>query len=396
MWRHALIFPDAVEGWAWATRSLVGLPTLVRVLMTLRRAGIRDVMFPPGAEVLRPWLTSCQESAGFPTLSWSDQSGWSGLSAGASVLGVRGGVLFTPQLLHWFHEVLDGTAVGKAALPARDTLPVLVAFTSEETSGQALQLLTLEHLAARITAPASPIPPDLFCQTVQELASPGKERALLSTVGKPTDRGHVEWVRRWTFPALRWLARSRVRPNHITWAGFLVVLVACFLIAQGQYWHGVGGALLLYASWVLDCMDGTLARLTFTESPLGQKLDTVLGHVSNLCIFGALIWAVYGAGPVWKTVGMACFILGGIVVAQRVLAAEKRLRMRHGTSHHGRLYGFLAKINHRDYAVLILFLAVVQGFHIFLWLSLVGVQIYWLLQLWLMRKHLHTTLRLLA
>ena len=110
MWRHALIFPDAVEGWAWATRSLVGLPMLVRVLMTLRRAGIRDVMFPPEAGVFRPWLTSDQESAGFPTLSWSDQSGWSGLSAGASVLGVRGGVLFTPQLLHWFHEVLDGTA----------------------------------------------------------------------------------------------------------------------------------------------------------------------------------------------------------------------------------------------------------------------------------------------
>ena len=118
------------------------------------------------------------------------------------------------------------------------------------------------------------------------------------------------------------------------------------------------------------------ARLTFTESSLGQKLDTVLGHLSNLCIFGALIWAVYGAGPVWKAVGMACFTLGGIVVAQRVLAAEKRLRTRHGTSPHGRLHGFLAKINHRDYAVLILFLAVVQGFHIFLWLSLVGVQIY--------------------
>jgi hypothetical protein len=84
---------------------------------------------------------------------------------------------------------------------------------------------------------------------------------------------------------------------------------------------------------------------------------------------------------------MALFILGGIVVAQRLSAAEKK---RHGprrASQPGKLHGFLEKINHRDYAVLIFVLAVVKGFHIFLWLSLIGIQVYWLLQLWLLRRH---------
>jgi phosphatidylglycerophosphate synthase len=65
---------------------------------------------------------------------------------------------------------------------------------------------------------------------------------------------------------LRWLAQYRVTPNQITVLGFLVALLACLLLAQGRYWQGVFGAFLLYASWVLDCMDGTLARLTFAES----------------------------------------------------------------------------------------------------------------------------------
>jgi phosphatidylglycerophosphate synthase len=208
----------------------------------------------------------------------------------------------------------------------------------------------------------------------------------LSTVGKPTDRWHVEWVRRWTFPVLRWLAWARIQPNHVTWSGFGVVLIACWCIAQGSYWSGILGAMLLYASWVLDCIDGTLARLTCTESALGQQLDSVLGHLSNLCIFGALIWAVYGAEPIWKGVTVAFFLLGGIEVAQRLSVAEKTLRGHQHASHPSRLHVFLDKINHRDYAVWIFVLAVVKGLPIFLWFSLVGVQIYWLLQLWLLRR----------
>jgi phosphatidylglycerophosphate synthase len=131
-------------------------------------------------------------------------------------------------------------------------------------------------------------------------------------------------------------------------------------------------------------MDGTLARLTCTESAWGQQLDTVLGHLSNLCIFGALIWAVYGAEPIWKGMTVAFFLLGGIEVAQRLSVAEKTRRGHRQASHPSRLHVFLDKINHRDYAVWIFVLAVVKGLPIFLWFGLVGVQIYWLLQLWLL------------
>ena len=249
----------------------------------------------------------------------------------------------------------------------------------------------LRDIASQMAAPAWPLPPDLFCQSVHDVAQPGGDRLLLATVGKATDRWHVRWVRSWTFPAIRRLASSAVTPNHITYLGFLVALLACGLIAQGAYWLGIAGALLLYASWVLDCMDGTMARLTYAESAFGQKLDTILGHLSNLAIFSALVWAVYGGEVWWKPAGAAFFLLGGILMAQRVSEQEKRLRVSHGPAAAGKLHRFLDKINHRDYAVVILMLMVVRGVHIFLWLSLIGVQVYWVTMWVLAQKHRRAT-----
>ena len=390
MWPYALLLPDPKDGWAWATRSLLGLPHLVRVLVTLHRAGIREVSLPPNSAALRHWFASCHIRADVPVVGWWDETGWPDGSAASPILGVRGGILFTPQLLVWFHEVLAGASMGKALRHAGDTMPVLVSFTPEALDQHQPQPWTCTHLASYIATPTISVPPDVFCHTVQELEQPRRDRKFLSTVGKPTDRWHVEWVRRWTFPALRWLARVGVKPNHISGVGCGVALIACWLIAQGGYWAGIWGALLLYVSWVLDCMDGTLARLTLAESAFGQKLDTVLGHLSNLCIFAALLWAVYGEEPAWKGVVMALFILGGIVVAQRLSAVGKKIHRQCGTSRPNRLHAFLEKINHRDYAVLIFVLAVVKGFHIFLWLSLIGIQVYWVLQLWLLRQRART------
>jgi phosphatidylglycerophosphate synthase len=134
-------------------------------------------------------------------------------------------------------------------------------------------------------------------------------------------------------------------------------------------------------------MDGTLARLTFAESEFGKNLDTFLGHLTNLLIFSSLIWAVYGRDSLWKTGVFAVFVLGGIALAHSMSQKEKALRRtRHYTSKPGNLQQFMDKINHRDYAVLIIMLAFMNGFKWFLWLSLVGIQAYWLVQWWLIRS----------
>jgi hypothetical protein len=71
-------------------------------------------------------------------------------------------------------------------------------------------------------------------------------------------------------------------------------------------------------------------------------------------------------------------------VAHKLSEEDKRTRpARAGTTDSPRVTAFLDKINHRDYAVIVLALALAGGFKIFVWLSAIGVQVFWLIELWL-------------
>jgi phosphatidylglycerophosphate synthase len=387
-WPAALLVPDPALGWQGAERPLLGIPALVRVLLALHRGGIQEVFFLAGAESLIPLLQTHGGRKSLPDCVWLKVGDSAQYSPDSFLLVIRWGWLFSPQVLNWFRESLGGSPAAAVHTVTHEDVPFMVSVSAAEASGWPDDAASFSSPGFWKEPQPLALPRDLFCQSVETLCEADGDRKLLASVGKPTDRRHVVWVRTWSFPALRWLAQHRVTPNQITVLGFLVALLACLLLARGRYWQGVLGAFLLYASWVLDCLDGTLARLTFAESELGRNLDTLLGHLTNLLIFSSLIWAVYGRDSLWKTGVFAVFVLGGIALAHSMSQKEKALpRTPHHTSKHGRLQEILDKINHRDYAVVIFVLALLNGFKVFLWLSLVGVQVFWLIHLWLITRH---------
>jgi hypothetical protein len=78
-------------------------------------------------------------------------------------------------------------------------------------------------------------------------------------------------------------------------------------------------------------------------------------------------------------------ILGGILVAHRITEEEKRTRpVMAKNASASKIASFLDKINHRDYAVIVFILALLDGFRVFVWLSAIGVQVFWLTELWLL------------
>ena len=391
MWHQAVLFPDTQSGWEWATKSLMGLPALVRVLVALSRAGVQEVWLPAGSHTARQVVQEYAARSDLPLLRWQDERSWPTLDDDTVLLGVRSGLLFTPPLVRWFQQLSSKSTASTACVLPTDDLPVLLTIPVQTVQHECPDRFHLGKLASQLTASSAPIPPDIFCRAVEAFQRPKDDRLLLASVGKPTDRWHVKWVRGWAFPVLRLLARLRVTPNQISIVGFLVALAACGILAQGSYWTGICGALLLYASWVLDCMDGTLARLTLAESAFGQELDTTLGHITNLCIFAALIWSVYDGEPLWKLGGVVCVIFGGIAIAQCVAKLEKQQAPQRSAPQESTLRNILAKINHRDYAVVIFLLAVFNVVRIFLWLSMIGVHVYWVLHLWHVRRHTRST-----
>jgi phosphatidylglycerophosphate synthase len=89
---------------------------------------------------------------------------------------------------------------------------------------------------------------------------------------------------------VRPLARWRVHPNVVTLASVALALGAIPCWASG---HFLAGFVMAYVMSVLDSVDGKLARLTFTDSWLGNLLDHGLDMVHPPLWYAA--WA-YGLG----------------------------------------------------------------------------------------------------
>src|SRR5699024_12112161 len=69
--------------------------------------------------------------------------------------------------------------------------------------------------------------------------------------------------------------RTSVTPNQVTVAALFLGLGAAVCFALGYWYFLVLGALLYYLCFLLDCVDGKLARITGTETLFGSWMDYV-------------------------------------------------------------------------------------------------------------------------
>ena len=70
--------------------------------------------------------------------------------------------------------------------------------------------------------------------------------------------------------------RTRITPNQISIASFVISSVAAYCFYTGSYVLLVAGAVLFQLNYMLDCTDGTVARLRNRSTPAGAMLDIFL------------------------------------------------------------------------------------------------------------------------
>ena len=100
------------------------------------------------------------------------------------------------------------------------------------------------------------------------------ERRLYGDLGSPIDtRLDIVLHRRLSRPVSRTAVALGISPNPITIASGVVGLIAAGVVALGTPAALIGGLLLYVLAVVLDHADGEVARLTLTESVLGEWLD---------------------------------------------------------------------------------------------------------------------------
>lgn len=188
----------------------------------------------------------------------------------------------------------------------------------------------------------------------------------------------------------RWLvAHTQLRPNQITVIGTAVGLMAAAFLATGTYASGVVGALLFWCAVVIDGCDGEVARLTFQDSAFGQKFDVITDNIVHAAIFLGLGVGMYRRDPDGQAVLLLALLLGGFalnlvvtyffLVRRPDFARDDRApgtwrgRMRQ------RLLRLFEAAMNRDFAYLIVLLALINRLDWFLWGTAIGTYAFALL-----------------
>ena len=113
------------------------------------------------------------------------------------------------------------------------------------------------------------------------------------------------------------LAKSRITPNQVTFLSLAVFVAAMAMLAlQRGHFALVSAALVLELSYVLDCVDGQLARLKQKSSPVGAHLDFLMDELKAFLLVaatGVRLWRIDGH-EFWLLEG----VTGLVVVASAI------------------------------------------------------------------------------
>ena len=131
---------------------------------------------------------------------------------------------------------------------------------------------------------------------------------------KKRDNFWTEWISRPPAAVLVWMLKgTRVTPNQVSFLAIAVAAGGGATLIFWRTWLGlIVGGLLLQLAYVIDCVDGQLARIKSMASPVGALLDFMLDEVKAFLVIGSASARLYlqSHDPKWLLIG-----LGGLFVA---------------------------------------------------------------------------------
>jgi phosphatidylglycerophosphate synthase len=150
-----------------------------------------------------------------------------------------------------------------------------------------------------------------------DVSTSGARRAaawqLLRASGKPTDGWLSRHLHRRVSRIFSYLFLSAgLSANVATFATLGIGVASAWLLAQTSHSTMIAGGLLFWCASIADGIDGEMARLTLSESQLGEQLDTGVDLLTYVCgLTGVLVgWTRQGIGP--SGIALAAIVVSGI------------------------------------------------------------------------------------
>ena len=178
-------------------------------------------------------------------------------------------------------------------------------------------------------------------------------------------------------------------PNAITMVATVLGLLAAVGFGVGTYEAAIIAAVLFQFAAVIDCCDGEVARLTFTESPFGAWLDIAMDNVVHMAIFAGIAVGAYrqmdAQEDAWVPLALGAVAVLGNASSFLLVNRAQKINAASGwrTPVQAAWSEFMLKnVASRDFSVIVLIAAVLGWLDWFLWMASAGSLVFTALMLW--------------
>ncbi len=393
-----------------------GLPLFMRTVLTLQRAGLQEIVVLAGAEESELKRLLRNDSRVTVAVRWrpvrefppDDHRTWDTLAHEVNgpclIVGAQM-VIARPLIealgreaqadLRALTVVCDGRATEIVVLPP-NLMSVSTAIRGEGPPIRVLLGRAQAH--GRVTAVETSAQSSCWCLNVHDAAAAKAAEQMLFQSLRGQYEGFVDtyFNRAVSAQLSRIFLALRFSPNAVTMVATAVGILAAATFSTGSYAAGIVGALLFQLAAIVDCCDGEVARLTFTESPFGEQLDIMTDNIVHMAIFAGIGWGAFVVQGGWQSAAPRPWLplaLGGAAVFANAMSLwlvtrAKAIRNRQGwrnTEQAARVEFILKNMASRDFSVILLFFAAIGKLIWFLWMTAIGSNVFWIMLAWISR-----------
>jgi len=308
--RAALYFstPDDVTA---AQLTVAHRPLGFRAIVAALRAGARAIYVPLALRDIAVGTAVAAFPKARSAVMWLKDGD---LPEPGPLLLVPAAVIIPVEVLRSLVHATPGAAVAAAAAadaPAL-TIPAALAEALGDDLAAARPLgAQLARLGVRPTIDAGALAARDAAGRVEA------DRRLHAALGSAIDSQlDVHVHRRLSRHITRAAIAAGVTPNAITLASFALGLVSVWCVWRASAASALAGLLLYFVAVVLDHADGEVARLTLSESRMGEWLDTVADtvvHTLSVVAMGVTAQALTGTGGQLGFIGAAGIMASAFV-----------------------------------------------------------------------------------
>jgi phosphatidylglycerophosphate synthase len=166
------------------------------------------------------------------------------------------------------------------------------------------------------------------------------EKELKRCVSEHRDEGLVATllIRKISNRMTKYVARTNITPNQITFISFLIGVIAAYFISSGVWRDLIIGGILVLLSYIIDNVDGEIARLKGLGSAKGAFIDNSLDRIKEGIIFFAISMAFYAQTQNYLAWVFGFIAFFSVVATNTVIEGAGKLDKTALRSMHGKFF----------------------------------------------------------